>query len=576
MKMGRRTTAVLVVSLAMGCAGQNHAAQTGFRIAGVVVDRLSGQPLAGTNVLLAPIADRQKAMSVRSGSDGRFFFANLAPGKYSLGAKRRGYTIQGYEEHEVYATAIAVGEGIDSEHILFRLRPDATIRGTISDDRNDPASEVTVRLFSLGTVNGKTSVRHIMDTMADDRGQSSFAHLRAGTYYVAATGRPWYATAPFYGIQPRGQAIDPEVKARQVRDAAKLDLVFPLTFYSGALSSEDATPIRVNNGDNATADMVLQPVPSVHIHVPAPPESEPPETGEQESGRSSIGNGFIVRRPTMSVPPEVRLSREIFGERVDESGVSTSIFREPDGSWEFGGIAPGHYTLRIDQPGDDKVPARMQEVDLSGNLDLSRSDGATLAKVSGTMWLNNAPVERGIVELRALGEHRGYGAQVYKGRFEFKQPVPPGSYEIAIIAAASEDVYLGELRATGAKASGRTLQIASGAPVTLALFTLQGIGQIDGVAKLKDKPTGGVMILLLPEEFPKNDRLVRRDQSDSDGTFTLPHVVPGKYRLVAIKDGWDLAWADPKILAPYFEKAPQYVVQPNQKIKATVEVQEAK
>jgi hypothetical protein len=365
------------------------------------------------------------------------------------------------------------------------------------------------------------------------------------------------------------------VKSRQDREAAKLDLVFPLTFYSGALSPEDATPIRVNSGDNATADLILQPVPSVHIHVPAPPESAPPETGEQESGRGSTGGGF-VSRPTMSVPPRLTFSREIFGATVDESGVATSIFREPDGSWEFGGIAPGHYTLRIDQPGDDKAPARVQDIDLSGNVDLSRSDGATLAKVSGTMWLNNAPVERGFVELRVIGEQRSYGAQVYKGQFEFKQPVPPGSYEVSIIAAASEDVYLGELTATGAKISGRTLQIASGTPVTLALFTSRGIGQIDGVAKLKDKPTGGVMILLLPEEFPKNDRLVRRDQSDSDGTFTLPHVVPGKYRLLAIKDGWDLAWADPKILAPYFVKAPQYVVTPNQKIKATVEVQQAK
>src|SRR5512146_174326 len=412
--MRRGFTLVLMITLALGIAAQNPAAPAGFRIAGVVVDRLSGQPLAGTNVLLAPISDRQKAITVQSGSDGRFLFANLAPGKYSLGAKRRGYTIQGYEEHEVYSTAIAVGEGIDSEQILFRLRPDATIRGTISDDQNDPASDVTVRLFSLGTVNGKTSVRHIMDTMADDRGQYSFGHLRAGTYYVAATGRPWYAGVSFYATQPPGQIIDPEVKARQDRDAAKLDLVFPLTFYSGTLSSEDATPIRVNNGDTATADLVLHPVPSVHIHVPSPPESEPPETGGEESGKGSIGGEFIVRRPTMSAPPRLELSREIFGANVQESGVATSIFREPDGSWEFGGFAPGHYTLRVDEPGDPKVPARIQEVDLSGNLDFSRSEGATLAKISGTMWLNNVPVERGIVELRVIGEQRGYVAQVYK------------------------------------------------------------------------------------------------------------------------------------------------------------------
>jgi len=37
--------------------------------------------------------------------------------------------------------------------------------------------------------------------------------------------------------------------------------------------------------------------------------------------------------------------------------------------------------------------------------------------------------------------------------------------------------------------------------------------------------------------------LVRRDQSDSDGIFTLHSVVAGQYTVVAISDGWDLEWA---------------------------------
>ena len=49
-------------------------------------------------------------------------------------------------------------------------------------------------------------------------------------------------------------------------------------------------------------------------------------------------------------------------------------------------------------------------------------------------------------------------------------------------------------------------------------------------------------------------REARVDQSDSDGTFTLPRIRPGKYVLMAIDDGWDLEWADEKVLKPYRAK----------------------
>jgi hypothetical protein len=53
------------------------------------------------------------------------------------------------------------------------------------------------------------------------------------------------------------------------------------------------------------------------------------------------------------------------------------------------------------------------------------------------------------------------------------------------------------------------------------------------------------MVLLVPAAGDIG-REARVDQSDSDGTFTLPRTRPGKYVLMAIEDGWDLEWADEK------------------------------
>jgi hypothetical protein len=64
------------------------------------------------------------------------------------------------------------------------------------------------------------------------------------------------------------------------------------------------------------------------------------------------------------------------------------------------------------------------------------------------------------------------------------------------------------------------------------------------------------MVVLVPaarttSDLDALDGLFRRDQSDSDGSFSLRDVVPGQYILVAIEDGWTLDWAEPQVIARY-------------------------
>ncbi len=65
------------------------------------------------------------------------------------------------------------------------------------------------------------------------------------------------------------------------------------------------------------------------------------------------------------------------------------------------------------------------------------------------------------------------------------------------------------------------------------------------------KAVPGVMIVLVPNSRPAWQALIRRDQSDSDGSFSLRDVVPGQYTVVAIQDGWTLDWTDPQVLTRY-------------------------
>lgn len=65
----------------------------------------------------------------------------------------------------------------------------------------------------------------------------------------------------------------------------------------------------------------------------------------------------------------------------------------------------------------------------------------------------------------------------------------------------------------------------------------------------------------------------RLDQSDSDGTFLLGGMLPGRYWLVAIEDGWDLEWTNGTVLKPYLTKGQSLQISANDQKKVTVEVQ---
>jgi hypothetical protein len=62
------------------------------------------------------------------------------------------------------------------------------------------------------------------------------------------------------------------------------------------------------------------------------------------------------------------------------------------------------------------------------------------------------------------------------------------------------------------------------------------------------------MVVLVPQDRGANRGLFRRDQSDSDGSFSLRDAAPGKYTVVAIEDGWELEWARPQVIRRYLSQ----------------------
>ena len=83
------------------------------------------------------------------------------------------------------------------------------------------------------------------------------------------------------------------------------------------------------------------------------------------------------------------------------------------------------------------------------------------------------------------------------------------------------------------------------------------------------------MVVLVPQSLEGNVDLFRRDRSDSDGTFSLYQVLPGRYTVVAIENGWDLDWQNPAVLRPYLEHGELIEVTGIRTYKLSVAAQES-
>jgi hypothetical protein len=158
------------------------------------------------------------------------------------------------------------------------------------------------------------------------------------------------------------------------------------------------------------------------------------------------------------------------------------------------------------------------------------------------------------------------------GEFSFKeQTVPTGIYDVLMGQQSATAVK--RMSATGAKVSGRSVEIAGGQDVKLNIVLSEGTGRVSGFALKDGKGIDGVMIVLVPEVPEHNLVLFRRDQSDSDGSCLLPAVHPGKYTVLAIEDGWELEWLIPGVLQKYLPGGEAVDVTPNAKLDVKVKVQ---
>ena len=534
--MPRRIILPLFLVLAVAAQPFAQVMPTNFRISGKAVNAVTGQPLAHVEVLIAKAEQLDVTLQrVLTADDGAFTFTCLEPGKYLLAGQRNGFRKQGYEEHGIYASAVAVGQGLISDNLVFRFRPDAWITGAIIDEENEPVTNATIYLFRADASAGLRQIFLVAQTVADDRGHYRLAHLESGWYFVAVSAQPWFGS-----VARQREAGGSLSQAERTL----FDVVYPTTFYPGVVDSASAQQIVLNEGEEFTADFALTAVPALRVRI-----NHLNDNPEQPRGAS--------------------LKQNVFGTQINPPSQGQTVAGD---SVELSGIPPGKYVLDIQSYGA-VASMRSTAVNVAADLDLDANAPSVPSPIRGTIRMDGglSLKPQAFVRLWNSQTNEMLDAQIAEnGEFSFDPDfLLPGNY--SVFAVSGQYSIISSLAATGAKVVGQSIQITDSTPIHLNIELSRTLSKINGTALRNGKPFPGAMIVLVPEHPETNMPLFRRDQSDSDGTFTLPDVLRGQYRILAI-DGWDVEWANPGVLKTLLDHAKKVDVQPNMIYQTVVDV----
>jgi len=492
-----------------------------YRIAGTVVDSTSGQPLRHATVAVLSEEDSHTIAAVESDDDGHFSLDPLSAAKYQLTASKRGYRTAFYDEHQDYNSAVVTGPDQETDNLTFRLVPNAILRGTVTTEGGDPVEQARVMLF-LKARNGKPDGRTVLaaNTSTDDTGAYEFSDLATGDYQLAVVAEPWYAMH-----RSRRDSLNQPANAGDSAGAndpaASLDVAYPVTYFDSTTDEASASRIQLAGGSRVEADVILHAVPALRIVVDTPRKQD----------------GSIAR---------AELRQTVFGAVIgaESAGFLDSI---QTGSTEFDGVSPGHYELA---QGD---PPHIVEMDATASQQVDPTLGTATLAVRGTLrTTSGAPLgdDCNVIlnSIDGAQSRNTVGAVCVRGAFTFPS-VPAGQW--LLTAFSGGKVLSITAIETGTRVQAGNLIAVADKPLSVVVDVSQNSTRLEGFARRDGKGVAGVMVVLVPRQITALDSLVRRDQSDSDGSFSLRDVVPGEYTVVAIQDGWELDWAEPQVISRY-------------------------
>ena len=335
-------------------AAQPQPTGTG-RIRGRVVAAVTNAPLRRVQMALQWSENPQFRPIVMTDAEGRYEFAQLPAGKFSLSASKPGYVALQYGQRRPYegGTSIALNVGETITSIDFALPRGGVIAGRITDEFGElmPQVQVQAQRFQFAQ-DGQRRLVTTGTATTDDRGEFRVYGLMPGEYVVNGSVRPPTNFVIVNGL--------PSASNTMPSDG------YPPTFYPGTANANDAQTVTIGIGEEVNIQFGLIAARLARISG----------TVRDSEGRPGAGEVILLPR----------------------QGISTNLsFNQlgADGSFVINGVAAGEYSLEVRQilPGREGPEAASVPITVAGNdiagLRITTSKGSLIT--GRVIWDGTAP-----------------------------------------------------------------------------------------------------------------------------------------------------------------------------------------
>jgi protocatechuate 3,4-dioxygenase beta subunit len=516
-------------------------------VSGVVVNSATGKPLPRATVfLIGAQAQRSSSEAIFFGggglsgsmpvsvtarlqaltdSEGRFAFARVAPGAYTLSGTRAGFAnimdavLQG--SGGKVSVRVAPGETVNA--VKLGLVPEAVISGRVTDDEGYPLSGVSVRLMHPVYANGQRQFQRIeaISSSTDDRGEYRIYSLLPGRYLVVATGG---------------------------NNGSAFDRMFP-AFYPSGIDPEKAALFDIKPGAQLSdINLVLQPA------------------------RTPPIRGRVIDGTTNQPAAGAQVMFSPMGSAFNSASTTTAL-ANAQGEWAVSDLRSGPRAIaaRLSR-GQDRLFARINVDVPPTGLDDVRLTLMPGAEVKGAVRLEAQPSgPQANASMRVVLQPEEYDAGTYSGQaaqdgggFTIRNIQPARYY--ASVAPLPEWLYLKSVQLERREVIDSGFELAESGSYRIDV-TLGGDGaELEGAVKDGEgNPCGGVTVLLAPADatLRKTERLFKTAVTTHDGKYALKGIRPGDYVLYswpAVDPG---IWFEPDFLPRYAAKGVAVSLAPN-------------
>lgn len=471
-----------LIALALLCAALPLDAQSSrWSIEGVILNAVTGEPVAAATAAAIPAATADDAAGITATSDehGRFTIGGLAPGRYILAIRKAGFVASYGPDGTLTANSTFVlGDEDRPKQFVVRLVPNAIVTGRIEDEDGrsvDGAIAIAYRVAYSPAGKRLVQIGRDLDPV---EGRYRISELPSGRYYIA--------------VAQRDESLRP-------------------SYYPGTPHLETAVPIDLAAGTilgNINVKLVNPETVCAQIEVDRPRDGL--EVGFWE--RRTFAPSWFHRAAPLSDAGHYEacglLPGPYFATASDRSGY---VMRH---SVEIAAMGERLFRLLL-----------LPQVDVTGRIVF---EGDPPTKV--------APIR---IELRSFERAASNAPRVEvtdSWTFTLKS-INPDLYRV-VVADLPRGYYVKAVGYGDTDALANGLPLAGASTRPLEIVVSPNVGGLTGAVERRNgDPAALAIVVLLPEEPDRqgSEMFFGAGVADDSGAFNIGNVAPGRYRVVAFE-----------------------------------------